>query len=104
MKLSKETLLSAVNEYGSPIYVYDAQQLKESYMELRNALPECVDIFYALKVNPNTSLVKMIRSYGANTEVCSLGELEIALDAGVDPKDILFLGPYNKEVGAPSCT
>jgi diaminopimelate decarboxylase len=98
MTLNKDLLVLVAQKYGTPAYVYDSNKLHKSYMELRNALPDYVDIFYALKVNPNTSLVKLIRSYGANTEVCSLGELEIALKAGVDPKDIIFLGPYKKEI------
>ncbi|MEG1040526.1 MAG: diaminopimelate decarboxylase [Pseudomonas sp.] len=96
MKLSKELVLQAKATFGTPTYLYDEAVLRSSYNELRNALPDCVDIFYALKVNPNLSLVKLIRSYGGNTEVCSLGELEIALKAGVAPQDIILLGPYKK--------
>lgn len=96
MKLSKELVLQAKATFGTPTYLYDEAVLRSSFNELRDALPDCVDIFYALKVNPNLSLVKLIRSYGGNTEVCSLGELEIALKAGVAPHDIIFLGPYKK--------
>lgn len=96
MKLSKELVLQAKATFGTPTYLYDEAVLRSSFNELRDALPDCVDIFYALKVNPNLSLVKLIRSYGGNTEVCSLGELEIALKAGVAPQDIIFLGPYKK--------
>ena len=97
MTFNKNLLVLAAKKYGTPSYVYDSVMLHSSYTELRNALPDCVDIFYALKVNPNTSLVKLLRSYGANTEVCSLAELEIALKAGVAPRDIIFLGPCKKE-------
>lgn len=96
MKLSKELVLQAKATFGTPTYLYDEAVLRSSFNELRDALPDCVDIFYALKVNPNLSLVKLIRSYGGNTEVCSMGELEIALKAGVAPHDIIFLGPYKK--------
>lgn len=96
MKLSKDVVLQAKAVFGTPTYLYDEAVLRSSYAELRDALPACVDIFYALKVNPNLSLVKLIRSYGGNTEVCSLGELEIALKAGVAAQDIIFLGPFKK--------
>jgi len=96
MKLSKELVRQAKATFGTPTYLYDEAVLRSSFNELRDALPDCVDIFYALKVNPNLSLVKLIRSYGGNTEVCSLGELEIALKAGVAPQDIILLGPYKK--------
>lgn len=97
MKLPKDIVLETRKQFGTPAYIYDESRLRSSYQDLRDALPECVDIFYALKVNPNLSIVKLIRSYGGNTEVCSLGELEIAIKAGVDPQDIIFLGPYKKE-------
>ncbi|GGU52466.1 hypothetical protein GCM10009504_06600 [Pseudomonas laurentiana] len=96
MQLSKELVLQAKATFGTPTYLYDEAVLRSSFNELRQVLPDCVDIFYALKVNPNLSLVKLIRSYGGNTEVCSMGELEIALKAGVAPQDIIFLGPYKK--------
>ncbi|MCW2271673.1 L-glutamyl-[BtrI acyl-carrier protein] decarboxylase [compost metagenome] len=96
MKLSKDLVLQAKATFGTPTYLYDEAVLRSSFNELRDALPECVDIFYALKVNPNLSLVKLIRSYGGNAEVCSLAELEIALKAGVAPQDIILLGPYKK--------
>lgn len=86
MNLSLDTLLKVKKNFGTPTYIYDESQLKSSFQELRNALPECVDIFYALKVNPNLSVVKSIKSYGGNTEVCSLTELEIAIKAGVNPQ------------------
>lgn len=97
MKLTDKIILDVKGSFDTPTYIYDEERLRASFQELRDALPECVDIFYALKVNPNLSLVKLIRSYGGNTEVCSLGELEIAIKAGVSPADIIFLGPYKKE-------
>jgi len=97
MYTKKSQIISAVAEYGTPSYIYDGEQLVKNYHNLRNALPECVDVFYALKVNPNVSLVKLLRSQGSCTEVCSLGEMETALKAGSTPQDIIFLGPCKKD-------
>ena len=97
MEINRDLLKKASQQFGTPTYVYDASVLKDCYFNLRDILPSCVDVFYALKVNPNLSLVKMLSSYGANTEVCSLAELEISLKAGVDPQNIIFLGPCKKE-------
>lgn len=87
----------AAQQYGTPAYIYDGDELLRNYYELRNALPQCVDVFYALKVNPNVSLVHLLVNEGACTEVCSLGELETALKAGSKPENIIFLGPSKKE-------
>ena len=88
---------SAVGRYGTPAYVYNGEELRRSYYSLRDAVPDNVDVFYALKVNPNISLVNLLVEEGACTEVCSLGELEIALKAGSRPENIIFLGPAKAE-------
>lgn len=93
----QEQLAIAAKKFGTPSYLYDGEQIIKNYKSLTNALPSFVDVFYALKVNPNVSLVKLLRSNGACTEVCSLTELEIALKAGSTPQDIVFLGPCKKD-------
>jgi len=97
MQNIQNKIKSAVRKYGTPSYVYDGAELRRSYYSLRNALPDCVDVFYALKVNPNVSLVNLLVEEGACTEVCSLGELETALRAGSRPENIIFLGPSKAE-------
>jgi diaminopimelate decarboxylase len=93
-KLEKNINFHEVAEqFGTPFYVYDGATLVENYQRLANSLPSCVDVFYALKVNPNVSLCALLRTQGANAEVCSLAELEIALKAGYEPNNIIFLGP-----------
>lgn len=84
-------------EYGTPLYLYDGNELVDNYHGLKNCLPDFVDVFYALKVNPNISIVGLLHQEGACAEVCSLTELEIALAAGVTPQNIIFLGPSKTE-------
>ena len=84
-------------EYGTPFYVYDSNVLTANYQRLKTSLPDFIDVFYALKVNPNVSLCSLLRSEGANAEVCSLTELEIALKAGFKPQNIIFLGPSKSD-------
>ncbi len=97
MKINKSNILTAAKQYGTPCYIYDGEQLINNYKNLVNALPSFVDVFYALKVNPNVSLVKLLRSKGACTEVCSITEMEIAIQAGSTPDDIIYLGPCKKD-------
>ncbi|AXT49412.1 diaminopimelate decarboxylase [Aquimarina sp. BL5] len=97
MKNNNKEIISAVDKYGTPAYFYDGEQLITNYQNLVNALPSCVDVFYALKVNPNVSLVKLLRAQGACTEVCSITEMEIALKAGTPVQDIIYLGPCKKD-------
>ncbi|WP_299602582.1 diaminopimelate decarboxylase [uncultured Aquimarina sp.] len=97
MKINNSAITSIAKEYGTPSYIYDGDQLVKNYKNLINALPNFVDVFYALKVNPNVSLVRLLRNNGACTEVCSITEMEIALKAGVTPEDIIYLGPCKKD-------
>ncbi|MFA6409427.1 MAG: diaminopimelate decarboxylase [Gammaproteobacteria bacterium] len=87
------SLLDIAREYGTPLYLYDYAKLHSSWQELRSVLPLDVDIFYSLKANPNPTLVKEFCALDAGAEVCSLQELETALQTGFSSEDILFLGP-----------
>jgi diaminopimelate decarboxylase len=82
-----------VERFGTPLYIYDGDVIVETYRRLRAALSDAVEIFYSLKPNPNISVVRLLNRAGASAEVCSAGELDSALRAGVPPADILFTGP-----------
>jgi diaminopimelate decarboxylase len=84
-----------VAAYGSPLYVYDLDRLRAARRDLRSTLPEPFDIFYSLKANPHPQIVRALRT-GAGAcraEVCSLGELHAALEAGHPAGRILYGGP-----------
>lgn len=80
-------------QFGTPLYVYDADVLEHTYRELREGLPAEVDVFYSLKANPNISVCAFLGGLGAGAEVSSHAELMTALKAGVSPENIIFLGP-----------
>ena len=87
------SLVSLVEKYGSPLYVYDLEIIREQYQALKQAIPEQVKIFYAIKANPNPSICAFIRSLGAGAEIASAGELYIALKSGFQGKDIIYNSP-----------
>jgi diaminopimelate decarboxylase len=89
--------------FGTPLFVYDAEVLAASFGELREALPPAVEIFYSLKANPNVSVVGVLAAAGARAEVCSRAELRTALLAGIDPADIIFLGPSKSAADLEAC-
>jgi diaminopimelate decarboxylase len=89
--------------YGTPFYVYDGENIKRHYQRLRKCLPECLEIFYSLKANPNISICALLKSLGARAEVSSLAELMCALKAGTDPRNIIFLGPGKRMEELQAC-
>jgi diaminopimelate decarboxylase len=89
--------------FGTPLFVYDAEVLTASFDELRDALPPAMEIFYSLKANPNVSVVGVLAAAGARAEVCSRAELRTALLAGIDPDDVIFLGPGKSTADLAAC-
>jgi diaminopimelate decarboxylase len=91
--IAPATHAALAREHGTPLFVYDSAVLADSYRELRAALPAEMEIFYSLKANPNITVTGILAGLGARAEVSSLVELRTAVMAGVDPRDIIFLGP-----------
>ncbi|MET7469829.1 diaminopimelate decarboxylase [Micromonospora sp. NPDC005211] len=83
-------------EYGTPAYVLDEDDLRERCREFRAAFPDA-DVYYAGKAFLCRAVVRMIAEEGLFLDVCTGGELAIALSAGMEPARIGFHG-NNKSV------
>jgi len=79
--------------FGSPLYAYDAQVLRNTLAEVRHALGPRVEVLFALKANPNAAVAQTLRLAGAGCEVASAGEILIALKAGFSGAQMQFAGP-----------
>ncbi|PXX71469.1 diaminopimelate decarboxylase [Nocardia tenerifensis] len=82
-------------EFGTPLYVYDLDELDAARAELFAALPEEFELFYALKANPHPDIVRALRggARSCRAEISSTGELAAALAAGCTGADCLYTGP-----------
>ncbi|MDP7630164.1 MAG: diaminopimelate decarboxylase, partial [SAR324 cluster bacterium] len=87
--LEAETLL---REFGSPLYVYEAEVLRERFRAFQAAFPENVHLHYAMKANSNPTLLRLLQQEGAWIDAVSPLEVRLALDAGFAPERILFTG------------
>jgi diaminopimelate decarboxylase len=81
----------------TPAYLYDMDELARSHAALRAALPGSSELFYSLKANPHPTVVAELTGAGCRAEVCSPGELRVALAAGCDPAEILYTGPGKRD-------
>lgn len=90
-------------KFGTPLYVYDAAVLRDTYEGLRDRLHPGVDIFLSLKANPNISVIGLLGALGAGAEVSSLAELETARRAGIAPVNTIFLGPGKTRTELEAC-
>ncbi|MET8454036.1 type III PLP-dependent enzyme [Streptomyces sp. NPDC005209] len=89
--------------YGTPLFVYDADELAAQYQGLRSRLHDAVEVFYSLKANPNIAICQVLHRLGAGAEVSSLAELVTAQRAGVEAERIIFLGPGKSEAELAAC-
>ena len=82
-----------VASFGSPLYVYDASVVRARAAALRAALPDQVDIAFAVKANSSPALLAVLCGGGLGVDVASGGELRAVLRAGFAPADVVFTGP-----------
>lgn len=89
--LALDTLADAV---GTPFYCYSSATIERHYRVFRAALDALDDplVAFAVKANPNVSVLATLARLGAGADVVSEGELRRALAAGVPPARIIFSG------------
>jgi diaminopimelate decarboxylase len=89
--LSHTQLTAIAEEFGTPLYVYHAERIAEQYHKLKKAFAQQdVVFFYASKALTNISILKYIKSIGANVDCSSINEVRLALHAGFGPQHILY--------------
>jgi len=86
-----------VKQFGSPLFVYDAEVLDHKWNLLRNTFPPEFSIYYSIKANPNPSLIRRFLSRGSGVEIASGGEFHVALASGCPAANMLFAGPGKTE-------
>lgn len=90
--MKQEALLQLANEFGNPLYVYDAEKIASQYERLTKAFNkvEKFKIHYAVKALSNVSILNYLKSLGAGLDTVSIQEVQLGLYAGFDPNDIIY--------------
>lgn len=89
-KISIETI---AKEIGTPLYLYDYQQIVRNFQDYRDAFKEIEPLICcAYKANSNLSICRILALLGSGADVVSGGEIFRALKAGVLPEKIVFNG------------
>ncbi|MDP5077735.1 MAG: diaminopimelate decarboxylase [Nonlabens sp.] len=90
--MESQDLINIAQEYGSPVYVYDANTIASQYERLVSAFAKAksLRIHYAVKALSNISVLKLFKQLGAGLDTVSLQEVQLGLAAGVDPKMIIY--------------
>ena len=90
-----------VKKYGSPTYCYSLNSLKNNIDNFKKNFKNLNPLIcFSVKSNSNISILREIKKHGLGADVVSIGELMIALKAGMSPKKIVFsgVGKSNKEL------
>lgn len=84
-------LIALSEEFGTPLYVYDAEKIKSQFNRLKDAFSGAnVKIKYACKSLTNLSILKLLRSYGSELDCVSIQEVRMGLQAGFEASQILY--------------
>lgn len=81
-----------INQYGSPLYVYNENILRERCREMKNLVT--YDNFvphYSIKANTNIHLLKIVREEGLHADVMSPGEIFLAEQSGYTAEELFFI-------------
>ena len=90
-------------KFETPLYVYSQQILLSNYRSFKEAFRDLpTTICYALKANSNPSLLRVLAKEGSGADIVSVGELRLALGAGIPAEKIVFtgVGKTEKEITA----
>lgn len=90
--MENNTLLQIARDFGSPVYVYDAEKIVSQYKRLTSAFNKVkkLKINYAVKALSNISVLKLFNTLGSGLDTVSIQEVKLGLAAGFDPKQIIF--------------
>jgi diaminopimelate decarboxylase len=79
-------------EFGSPVFVTDEEDVRSRCREYVESFGADTRVFYAAKAFCSRAVLRWVTSEGLGVDVCTGGELEVALSAGVDPATITLHG------------
>lgn len=83
--------LQLVEEFDSPIYVYDTAIIKRQFKRMKSAFGvKQFKINYACKALTNINILKLLRELGSGIDCVSIQEVQLAIHAGFKPHDIMF--------------
>jgi diaminopimelate decarboxylase len=82
-----------VERWGSPLFVYDAAEVRASWRRIRDAFRyEPTHLHFAAVCNPNLHLLALLHQLGANLHANTPGDVYCGLRAGYRPEEIVFSG------------
>ena len=101
LKIEKVSVQNIAKKYGTPAYCYSFAKLRENIKNFKKKFRSFSPLIcFSIKSNSNINLIREIKRFGLGADVVSIGELMLAIKAGVNPKKIVFsgVGKTSKEI------
>jgi len=93
LTIEKVSVENIAKKYGTPTYCYSYDQLKKNINNFKKNFRSFSPLIcFAIKSNTNLNLIREIKKFGLGADVVSMGELMMAIKAGINPKQIVFSG------------
>ena len=93
LTIEKISIENIAKRYGTPAYCYSFEKLKNNIQNFKRSFSSFSPLIcFAIKSNTNINLIREIKNFGLGADVVSIGELMMALKAGINPKKIVFSG------------
>lgn len=93
---TEEALQGLVARFGSPLFVIDCDALRRQYHALAAALPG-VDLHYALKPLPDTTVVQVLAREGSWFDLATNGEVDLVRKAGIPAERCVHTHPIKRD-------
>lgn len=91
MKIQDLEIADIAKQFGTPLYLYDADIIVRQVENLKKAFAGTdLRIKYASKALTNISILKLLKKHGVGVDAVSTNEARLAIHAGLDPEGINF--------------
>lgn len=90
--MQSKDLVQLAEQFGSPLYVYDAEKIQSQYNRLTKAFAkvEKLRINYAMKALSNVAILQLLKEMGSGLDTVSIQEVLLGLHAGFEPEKIFY--------------
>lgn len=90
--MQSKDLVQLAEQFGSPLYVYDAEKIQSQYNRLTKAFSKVdnLRINYAMKALSNVAILQLLKEMGSGLDTVSIQEVLLGLHAGYDPEKIFY--------------
>ena len=85
-------LTQKLSKLKTPFYFYDLDLLDKTILSLKESLDTNYNVYYAIKANNNSKIIKLIKDHDLGIDAVSSEEIKKSLNNSIKPKKIVFAG------------